>query len=295
VRILLTGGSGFIGTHILSILEDHQVLLLGREEAGLQCSNVNYHKCDLSNTKTWENQIRDFCPNAGIHLAWGGLPDYSFPRCLENFNFSINLINVLASAGCKTIFSTGTCWEYGDILGQVGETDIPGSMSLFPSFKTGLRLIAQSIAGEVKANLIWGRVFFVYGPGQRETSLIPTCYRAIKNGIVPQIKNFGAVNDFIHVSDVASAIKALVENPEASGVFNIGSGSPVKVSQVCEYVAQKLDAEFLIPNSKEQVEPSGLWADISLIKEKTGWEPKFSLQEGIERTIDEWDKTDDYS
>ena len=115
MRILLTGGSGFIGTHILSILEDHQVLLLGREEAGLQCSNVTYHKCDLSNTKTWGNQIRDFCPNAGIHLAWGGLPDYSFPRCLENFNFSISLINVLASAGCKTIFSTGMCWEANNL------------------------------------------------------------------------------------------------------------------------------------------------------------------------------------
>ena len=295
MRILLTGGTGFLGAYLLPLLECHQVLLLGRGKGDFPCQNVSYHRCDLSDIGTWEKQVRDFHPDVAIHLAWTGLPDYSFPRCLENFNSSINLVSVLASTGCKTIFMAGTCWEYGDISGQVKETDIPGPMSLFPSFKTGLRLITENLVRECEVNLIWGRVFFVYGPGQRETSLIPTCYRAIKKGVFPKIKNLGAVNDFIHISDVVDAIKALVETPRVSGVFNLGFGAPGKVRQVCEYVARKLNAESIIPDWKNPIQQSGFWADRSLIKEKTGWEPKLSLQEGIERTIDEWEEANDRS
>jgi len=295
VRILLTGGSGFLGTYLLPLLECHQVLLLGRREADFPFQNVSYHRCDLSEIWTWEKQVRGFHPDAAIHLAWTGLPEYSFPRCLENFNSSINLVSVLSFAGCKTIFMAGTCWEYGDISGQVKETDIPGPKSLFPSFKTGLRLITENLVNECEANLIWGRVFFVYGPGQRETSLIPTCYRAIKKGMFPEIKNLGAVNDFIHISDVVGAIKALVEAPGISGVFNLGSGTPGKVRQVCEYVARKLNAESIIPDWQNPVQQSGFWADMSLMKNKIGWEPKLSLQEGIERTIDEWEEANDRS
>ena len=295
MRILLTGGSGFLGTHLLPLLEGHQLMLLGRREVDFPYPNLTYLWCDLSDAETWEGQVRDFSPDAGIHLAWTGLPDYSFPRCLENFNSSINLIKTLASAGCKTIFVAGTCWEYGDISGQVREIDIPGPMTLYPSFKTGLRLISESIATEHEANLIWGRVFFVYGPGQRETSIIPACYRAIKNREVPEVRNPGAINDFVHIGDVVGAINALVETPGVSGVFNLGSGIPGKVSEVCRYVAQKLNAESILPDWKEQVQQTGFWADTSLIKKKTGWEPKFSLKEGIERTIDEWEEANDRS
>ncbi|SVE63310.1 uncharacterized protein METZ01_LOCUS516164, partial [marine metagenome] len=224
VRILLTGGSGFLGMHLLSILAHHQVLSFSRGKAGFSYQNVSYHNCNLSDTATWKQQVRDFCPDVAIHLAWTGLPDYSFSRCLENFNFSIDLVDVLASTGCKTIFMAGTCWEYGDILGKVKETDIPGPLRLFPSFKTGLRLVSQSIAKRYEVKLIWGRIFFVYGFGQRETSLIPTCYKAIKKGLYPEMKNPFSRHDFIHISDVVGAIKALVETPEVSGVFNLGSG-----------------------------------------------------------------------
>tara|TARA_Y100000588_G_scaffold161370_2_gene175407 strand:- start:6605 stop:7504 length:900 start_codon:yes stop_codon:yes gene_type:complete len=295
MQILLTGGSGFLGRHLLPLLENHQVLVLGRRKAVFPYRNVSYLRCDLSDTSTWKKRVRDFSPDAGIHLAWTGLPDYSLSRCLENFNSTINLLNILLSAGCKTIFTAGTCWEYGNVAGQVREIDIPGPMSLYPSFKTGLHLISESMMAECEANLIWGRVFFVYGPGQRESSIIPTCYKAIKNGMVPVVKNPDAINDFVHISDVVGAIKALVEAPGVSGVFNLGSGTPGKVRQVCGYVARKLNAESKIPDWQNQGEQSGFWADISLIKKRTGWEPKLSLEEGIEQTIDEWEEANDRS
>lgn len=298
MRILVTGGNGFIGRHLLPLLERHQLLLIGRSEPRVRLPNATYVCGDLVQTGVWREAVRKFSPEACIHLAWAGLPDYSLPRCMENFDSSARLIDLLSGMGCQKIFVAGTCWEYGSLQGQVGETDVPHSMNLFASFKTALRLIGESLTASRGLNFVWGRLFFVYGPGQRETSLIPSCYRAFKQGQPPQINNPDAVNDFIHVSDVARAIQALIESPGASGIFNIGSGAPTGVGEICRLVSGYARGSGLCSaeaNTPSVANGQGAWADVSRIRAKTGWTPRLSLQAGIEQTLDVWKEHDDRS
>lgn len=292
MRILVTGGSGFIGTQVLPLLGHHQLLLIGRRERRVQAPNVAYVQGDLAEPAKWEKAAQKFSPEACIHLAWTGLPDYSLARCLENFNSSARLIELLSGMECQKIFVAGTCWEYGGLQGQVGEMDLPHSMSLFPSFKTAVRLVGESLTASRALSFVWGRLFFVYGSGQRETSLIPSCYRALKEGQVPEINSPNAVNDFIHVSDVARAIQALIESPGVSGVFNIGSGAPTKVGEVCRLVSKHLGGADFVSEAGALSDGRGMWADVSLIKAKTGWTPRLSLQAGIEQTLSSWEKKD---
>jgi len=245
---------------------------------------------DLAEAAPWREAVRKFSPEACIHLAWTGLPDYSLPRCMENFNSSAQLIELLSSTECQKIFVAGTCWEYGDLQGQVGEADSPRAMNLFASFKTALRLVGENLAVSGALSFIWGRLFFVYGPGQRETSLIPSCYKALKKGQVPEVKSPNAVNDFIHVSDVARAIQALIESPGVSGVFNIGSGTPTKVGEVCQLVSTCLGGATAVPETASASRGRGMWADVSLISSRTGWKPRLTLRAGIEQTISTWEE-----
>lgn len=295
MRILITGATGFIGKHLVPLLTRHQLLLLGRKEAHFSQGSVSYVRGDLADLASWKKQVEDFAPDACIHLAWKGLPDYSFASCLENFNISARLFEFLGLNGCKKIFAAGTCWEYGNLQGVVKEEGSSKELSLFASFKTSLRLVGESLAVQRRVNFIWGRIFFVYGPGQRGTSLIPSCYSSLAIGQHPVVKNPKAVCDFIHVADVAAAIKALIETEGVCGTFNIGSGFATEVVRVCHYVAQALKIEDKLSDGSDFSDREGFWADISLISNKTGWKPQIPFQRGVEETIQELRKGNDGS
>lgn len=285
MRIFLTGASGFLGRHLIPLLNRHDLLLIGRNKGLNYPSNVSYIQGDLTNGQQWERMVADFSPELCVHLAWMGLPDYSLRMCLLNFEMSVRLFEVMIDIGCRKVFAAGTCWEYGDLQGKVSEKDVPESINLFASFKTGLRLVGESLAASRKIDFIWGRIFFVYGLGQRESSLIPSCYKALKEGRSPNINNPLHVNDFIHVSDAVSAISALIETPNISGVFNIGSGSPSTVGEVVKIIAKRMKSEKLLPKYSDPSEEGGMWADRSLIERKTRWKPLIPLASGIDKTI----------
>jgi len=292
MRILITGATGFIGKHLVPLLARHQLLLMGRREACFSQPGVSYIRADLADLTAWKKQVEDFAPDACIHLAWKGLPDYSFESCLENFNISARLYKFLSRNMCRKIFTAGTCWEYGNLQGVVKEADFSGGLSLFASFKAGLRLIGESLSLQQKVDFIWGRTFFVYGSGQREASLIPSYYSSLAGGQLPAVRNPNSVCDFIHVSDVVSAIKVLIETEGVSGVFNIGSGYPTEIVQVCEYIAKTLKVEKKFSCGNTSSAGDGFWADISLISSKTGWEPQMSIHRGVEETVKELRKND---
>ena len=285
MRILLTGGCGFIGKYLLPLLDKHQTMMVGRRDfEGLQ-DNISYVQGNISNLLELEEKIKAFSPEACIHLAWEGIPDYSLSTCLKNFNASIRLFDFLSRIDCKTIFAAGTCWEYGNLNGQVHESDMPANMNLFASMKSGLQLSGQSIFNSNAINFIWGRFFFIYGPGQRETSLIPSCFQTFKAEKIPELKNPNAVNDFIYVLDAAKAIVNIIEAPNVSGVVNIGSGKPTKVLDVCKIISKKMNTTFKDPTLEDSQENIGFWADISKMSQQTGWAPEVSVEEGIKMTI----------
>jgi nucleoside-diphosphate-sugar epimerase len=286
MRILLTGGCGFIGKYLLPLLDKHKILMIGRRDfEGLQ-ENISYVQGNISNLSELEEKIKAFSPEVCIHLAWEGIPDYSFSTCLKNFNASIRLFDFLSRIDCKTIFAAGTCWEYGNLNGQVHESDMPANMNLFASMKSGLQLSGQSIFNSNAINFIWGRFFFIYGPGQRETSLIPSCFQAFNAGRMPELKNPNAVNDFIYVLDAAKAIVNIIEAPNVSGVVNIGSGKPTKVLDVCKIISKKINTTFKDPTLEDSQENIGFWADISKMSQQTGWAPEVSVEEGIKMILD---------
>ncbi len=285
MKIFVTGASGFIGTPLLESLvrHGHDVMALGR--GVINNARVSTIVGNLTYPETYAERLADFNPDATIHLAWEGLPDYGLAVCQKNFDATILLYENVLRSGCSRMFVAGTCWEYGSATGRVTEDYVGKDLSLFAAYKASLYLIGKSMFDSHNGDLLWGRIFFAYGHQQRESSLIPSCYHALLNGVQPALKSPSAANDFIHVADVAEAISVIVQSNMKGCQINIGTGQPTTVTKVVELIAKSLGKDWLAVESKAQ-SPVGFWADIKKLQ-SLNWKPRHSLDSGVLSTVNQ--------
>ncbi len=230
----------------------------------------------------WIDEIVKFRPEWCIHLAWDGLPDYSLERCRTNLDASLRLLDVLTRSGLRKMIIAGSCWEYGQASGAATEDHHPTELSVFAATKRALHRVVDSVARHSEFQYCWARIFFVYGPGQRATSLIPAVRAAYAAGRSPDIREPEAAHDFVYVEDVAAALVALAASDAPSGVFNIGGGHATSVGQVANKVADYYGKPRPFDPAPAEC---GFWADTAKIRKATGWQARVGLDDGLGKTL----------
>ncbi|MBU0536631.1 MAG: NAD-dependent epimerase/dehydratase [Nanoarchaeota archaeon] len=278
MKIFITGGTGFIGRYILDRLRNHDILLLVHEPEEFSSDNINRIYGNLGDINRWKSDVKKFQPEACLHMAWEGIPDYGPESSIRNLGYGIELIKMLGEIGCKKFVSTGSCWEYGSERGMLKEDDAVRPKNAFSAAKNCLHWIGKEIAEKNGMIFVWTRLFYVYGPGQRPGSLIPSIIDCIKKGKQPDIKNPGNRNDFVYVEDVADALRLIVEKADKSTIYNIGSGESTRVKKVAEIIAGIYGKDIDIGEQGD----SDFSADISRIN-GLGWSPRTGLEQGISK------------
>lgn len=294
MKVFVTGGTGFIGQHVVRRLykKGHKLLILSIQPKSQKLNFpkiVEFIEGDLANIESWKSNVKNFQPDAAIHLAWEGIPDYGVNKSIKNFKYGLNLFEELAEIGCKKIICTGSCWEYGQNQGKLSEDFPTRPSNAFTAAKNALHWLGREIAKENDMQFIWTRLFYVYGPGQKESSLIPYIIKCIKEGKKPEIKTPLARNDFIYVDDVARAIVAILENCNQSSAYNIGSGYSISIQDIIKIAYSELNLKYKVKDkffNIENIYSDNFWADISKIKKEIGWEPKITIKEGIQKIIE---------
>ena len=295
MKILVTGATGFIGRPVLDLLtrNDHQVLALVRpphDVAGIENSSVRCLRGDLADLASLKPEIRSFDPEAVIHLAWQGIPDFSPSLCQLNLSQSIALIDLLIKeTRCQKIVMSGSCYEYGRSQGPCEESQLTAPASFFTLAKSSLYQYASLRCQEKKISCVWMRPFYVYGPGQRKKSLIPTLIDAFSNQTAPGINNPFNANDFIYVEDVAEGFCRAAGTDVPSGIYNLGSGHATSVIDICELVEQQTSGPTgftqQIRRASSAQSSVNFWADMRKVQKIFGWTPSVPMDEGIRRSI----------
>ncbi len=293
MKIFVTGGTGFVGKPVLDLLvhRGHEILVLTRSpEVGydFNLKNLNYVNGDLRDVPAVRAAMKDFKPQALVHLAWEGLPDYGIPMCRQNLEYGVSLFSLAVESGCSCVLSVGSCWEYAGRKGMLSEDEQLDSTKLFPVVKSALRLIGEAIALENQIRFYWLRLFFVYGSEQRSTSLIPSIIQSLDAGRVPKIQNPDDRLDFVFVEDVAQAVAAVLERQPENSVYNIGSGRSIAVNDIVRIIHGMLNKPFEENGRKESkaIANEDFWADISRIQRDVGWKPDRGIESGIKSILE---------
>jgi nucleoside-diphosphate-sugar epimerase len=260
-------------------------------------SLISWLKADISDPKTYREKIELFQPEVVIHLAWQGIPDYSFSTSIKNLNNSLEFLSFVAHiSSCKKILVSGSCWEFNITQGECLESIIGSPKDDFTWAKHALRSFLEMICKQEKIILGWLRLFYVYGPRQRTASLIPYMLNQIRKREFPAIRTPNDASDFIFIDDVVDAFFVATVKKIPAGIFNIGTGKSTSVLEVFRYAEGIVHNEDFLTKQLEiesQDRPSlvNFWAGTKITIERLGWEPKTPLQDGISKT---WDYINHY-
>lgn len=298
MNVLITGGSGFIGKSVIDklIKGKHSVMALSRTASELQKKN-NFENLQWVNSSLLLAPetialLQDFKPEVIIHLAWEKIPDFSFEISFENLqNHLLFFRSTFKLPSVKKIIVAGSCFEYNKAFGECLESEISISTNYFTWAKNGLRDFLQFECLQRGINLVWARIFYVYGPNQRIGALMPSIIQSLLDKKVPELKKPVNANDFIYVDDVAEGFIKFAERDIISGTYNLGSGTSTPVIEILRIVEKNIQNDEKITNkvlreAKDSIKEIDSWADMGKVQKNLNWRPETSLKEGIRKTID---------
>ena len=296
MKVLLTGGSGFIGKKVVERLSlfDYDVLILGRNIPRLlKNKKLKWVKADLSNQQSYKHVVEEFAPEIVIHLAWQDIPDFSFKTSLENQISSITFLDLVTRLPCcKKILVSGSCWEFNQYKDECVENKLVTPQNYFTWAKNSICHWLQVRCKERDIAYAWFRIFFAYGPGQRKDALLPQLFKSLINRQLPVILTPLDANDFIFVEDIAEAFLIAINKKFSSGIYNLGSGSSTRIIDFSKLVegivsgSQKLSDDILNKN-KNKKGSINFWASTIKTKTNLGWEAKTSLIKGVKLTLNQ--------
>lgn len=290
MKVFVTGGTGFIGQYLMRqlLISGHQVLCLSRKKPLFfgEVANLSWLEASISDLESIKQALLTFQPDACVHLAWQDIPDFSFTTSRQNLFQSINLLDIVMEMGCcKKILVSGSCFEYFEPMGSCIESHQVLAKDYFTWAKLSLKDYFSLRCNEKGISWYWPRIFYAYGPKQRQKSLIPYLIKKISNGEDPMVKTPFHANDFIHVSDTASALVHLLIDDAVPGVYNVGSGQSLTVEAMCRMVASLVDKQVEFDfNSGGTISNVNFHADTKKIRKNTKWKPAFSIEQGLHDT-----------
>ena len=307
-NILITGADGFIGSHLTEML----VKQGAKMKALSYYNSFNYwgwlEDIDCRNDiEVLTGDIRDphYCKHItkGVdiifHLAALIAIPYSYvaPDSYVDTNVkgTLNICQGALENGCERIIHTSTSEVYGTAqYVPIDEKHPLQPQSPYSASKIGADAMAKSFHNAFGLPVTIARPFNTYGPRQSARAIIPTIITQIATGQKKlKLGDLTPTRDLNYVSDTCHGLIALAECESAVGeVVNIGSNYEISMGEVVNLIKELMNSDIELIKEKERFRPEKsevyrLCCDNTKIRKLTGFEPKYSIEEGLDKTI-EW-------
>lgn len=310
-RILLIGGSGFVGKHLLREIqtqmpEAFQVTKLPTETiSDSDLSGAKVVDLDILSEIDTKKCIREFEPDYIFHLAAQSSVGLSFQK--PELTIQINLIGLLHILeavrefvpSCRLLL-IGSSEQYGIVSSSQMpiHEDVPVSpVSPYAVSKMAAEALAQTYKKSYGIQPIMVRAFNHIGPGQAAGFVVSDFARQIariEHGLqesVIRVGNLSAKRDFTDVRDIVRAYRILMLQGKTGEVYNIGSGKSRSVQSVLDILLSFSQKAIRVEIDKEKMRPAEIpyiQADTKKIQEDTGWMPEITIEASLQDALSYW-------
>ncbi len=293
MRILITGGAGFIGSNIVKILEDKGIETIVLDDfSQASYKNLLDIKGDIICGDICDDAVFDKLPRIDGVIHEAAITDTTLEddrkMMMVNFNGFKNILNFCIDKNIKLVYAS-SAGVYGSALTVMSENQKPVPHNTYAYSKYLCDCLTNKIIKEKKLPSIVGlRYFNVYGPNEyhkgASASMIYQLYLQMKEGKRPRIFKYGEQKrDFIYVKDVARVTIEALESAK-SGIFNLGTGQPRTFNDIIaalnDTLGKKLKPDYFDNPYKDKYQDF-TQADTSLLQEKLDTKTEYSLEAGI--------------
>ena len=294
-RILITGGSGFIGGHLVSqiVSQSESVAVISRTARNLP-EGVTTFVGDLRDQAFVRDAVQHFCPNVIFHL--GGFKERSNSPAAFSAAIDVNIsgtLNLLLAAGTlsslEIVVTLGTASEYGQIATPYVEGTREQPMNPYAFSRQCVTHLCELFHATQGLPVAILRATMAYGPRQGADMFVPALIGALLAEKTFPMTAGEQTRDYVFVSDVVQALFLAATKPQAVGrIINIGGGQPVVIADLARKIERMVGTSGKVLIGALPYRPGEAMdysVDTSLGHELLRWTPQVSLEEGLQATI----------
>lgn len=294
-RILVTGASGFVGSHLLEALDASTArIAVFSRNASFEGKAERVFVGDIRDKQFVDQSICEWQPDFIFHLAGTRarvVSQEAFGETLEtNLVGTLNLLYAAREIpALKRVVIAGTAEEYGHNVAPFDESMRESPVSAYSFSKQCASHLAQLMFRSTGLPVVVLRPSVAYGPGQNNDMFLPALIQALLREEQFQMTLGAQTRDFVFVNDLIEALLRAGYQAGIEGeIINIGSGEPIIISRLVTYVEELMGCADIVKRGSLPYrvgEPMEYWLDIAKAKKLLDWEPKTTLENGLRHTI----------
>lgn len=295
-KVIISGATGAVGMALIQKLLEEKVKILVLAHRGsvkirniVQHPNVQIIEADLADFADLELPEKDY--EVFYHFAWGGIFSEAKNDLYvqtDNIRYTLDAVKLAYRSGCHVFVGAGSQAEYGRVEGKLRADTFAFPENGYGMAKLCAGQMSRLLCEQLGIEHIWTRILSVYGPYDREATMISGAVLKMLRGEEVHFTKGEQLWDYLYSADAAQILYLLGEHGKPGKTYILGSGRVRPLREFIEIIAEKTGARGKlgigdVPYNPKQI--MHLEADISELAEDLQYLPETSFEEGIEKTI----------